>query len=263
MTHARSDQDEAHAFELVEAAVVVEERAVVDHVSLVAAPGSATALVGHVGGGKTTLLRLLAGLAAPTAGSVRVFGEDLATLSYDGMRAHRRRVGFVHEGTGLLGNLTLGDNVGLPLLYHDAARLGRADIERRVRAIADELGLSEALASLPHRTNASFRKRALFARALVLEPKVLLCDEPQVGLTKKEARRVADAIERRRAARGMAVVYADHDGYFDPFVADRVLYVEHGRLLTRPSMQPPADLRPDDDGERLSLTTAAIYRQIS
>lgn len=254
--------NDPYALELDEAAVVVASRAVVDRVSLVAARGSATALVGHVGGGKTTLLRLLAGLVPPTSGAVRVFGEDLSTLSYEGTRAHRRRVGYVHEGAALLGNLTLGDNVGLPLLYHDAARVGRAEVERRVRALADELGLTDALSSLPHATNASFRKRALFARALVLEPSVLLCDEPQMGLVAKEARRVAEAIERRRAERAMTVVYADHDGYLDPFVADRVLYVERGRLLSRPSIVPPADL-PSDDGDRLSLPTAAIYRQIS
>ncbi|HKQ68680.1 MAG TPA: ATP-binding cassette domain-containing protein [Polyangiaceae bacterium] len=232
-------------------------RTTVSRLSLSAKPGSATALVGHVGGGKTTVLRLLAALVVPQSGSVRVFDTDLATLSYEELRRHRMRVGYSFESTGLVGNMSIGENIALPLRYHYL--LGeRAD--EKVKELALELEIEDYLDEPCFRVNGSVRKRALTARALALEPKLLLCDEPQVGLTRREACLVSDAIDRRRLVNGLSVVFADHDGYLDPFVVSRTFYLENGRLLTAPSMRPRTDREVAPLPERLSLSTDLIYR---
>jgi len=234
-----------------------EGRTVLNRLTLAATPGSATALVGHVGGGKTTVLRLLAALVRARYGTVRALGVDLATLSYEGLRAHRMQIGYAFESTGLVGNMTVGENIGLMLSYHgDDARQAAV----KTREIAEELQIHEHLDEAPFRANGSVRKRALIARALAIEPKLLLCDEPQVGLTRREACLVSDAIERRRRSKGLTVVFADHDGYLDPFVVTRTFYLENGQLLRAPSIRPPTDRADVPLTERMSLSTALIYR---
>lgn len=222
-------------------------RAVVGAVSFSMRRGEALALAGHIGGGKTTMLRLLAGVLTPSQGAVLVEGVDLSTLDYDGMRAHRVRTGFVFEAGGLWANRTIAENIALPLRYHDAGKSMDDALDARTKSIAEELGIEGDLTQRSSSCHASIRKRALFARALVLEPSLLLCDEPLVGLSKKEASLAAEAIERRRQARSMTVLYADHDGGIEPFVCDRTFYVEEGSLLDRPSALPPPD-RPSELG---------------
>jgi ABC-type transporter Mla maintaining outer membrane lipid asymmetry ATPase subunit MlaF len=234
-----------------------EGRAVLDSVTLAGAPGSATALVGHVGGGKTTVLRLLAALVRPSRGTVRALGADLADFTYEELRAHRLQIGYAFESTGLVGNMTIGENIALVLSYHHGDPRGAW---HKVRELADELDIERHLDEAPFRANGSVRKRALIARALAVEPKLLLCDEPQVGLTRREATLVSDAIERRRRSKGLTVVFADHDGYLDPFVVTRTFYLENGRLLTAPSVRPPIDRADVPLVERTSLSTDLIYR---
>lgn len=228
-------------------------RVVVRDVSLTVEAGESVALIGHNGGGKTTILRLAAGLGAPTSGVVRTLGVDLSTASYAERRQHHLAVGFVFELGGLLANRTVYDNVSLPLAYHRADASPRR-VDARVRSIAAELGIADDLDTPSFRVNASVRKRALFARALVLEPRLLLCDEPQIGLTAREASKVARAVAER-VKQGMTVVFADHDGLLDPYTVDRVLYVENGQILARPSAAPPPDR---DDPERPSMYGAGV-----
>ncbi|MCC6647109.1 MAG: ATP-binding cassette domain-containing protein [Polyangiaceae bacterium] len=213
-------------------------RAVLERVTLSVVRGEAIALCGHNGGGKTTVLRLLAAMSQPTLGRVVVGGRDLSRLSYKELREHRTRVGLVFEAGGLWANRSVRDNIALPLRYH-AGRV--PDLDLRVRSLAEELDVVDELDLPSHRVNASVRKRALVARALALDPALLLCDEPQLGLVATEARRVARAIERRRKERGMTVVYADHDGLLDPYVVTRMVYFENGHVFDRPSALPPPD----------------------
>src|SRR5262249_34634086 len=134
-----------------------EGRTVLNRLTLAGAPGSATALVGHVGGGKTTVLRLLAALVRATYGTVRALGVDLSTLSYEGMRAHRMQVGYAFESTGLVGNMSVGENIALMLSYHqDDPKRAAA----KARELAEELEIHEQLDEAPFRANGSVRKRA-------------------------------------------------------------------------------------------------------
>lgn len=222
------------AAQLAQVTVVdAQDNVPLDDVSLVVMPGEALAICGHAGGGKTTVLRLLAGLLQPTFGKVLVGGRDVGRLGYEEMRAHRRRVGLAFEQGGFWSNRSLFENIALPLLYHAPES---ADLEKRVREIAAEVGIDEALDRPAQQAAGSIKKRALVARALLGEPDLLLCDEPQRGLMPREARRLSEAIERRKKGRQMTVVYADHDGHLDPFVCDRRLFLEFGRHVERPSM---------------------------
>jgi ABC-type lipoprotein export system ATPase subunit len=219
------------AAQLSEVSVVSGQGSVMlDDVSVPVLPGEALAVCGPTGSGKSTALRLLAGLLHPTRGVVRVGGADLASLDYQGMRTLRLRVGLAFDGGGFWGTRSVFENIALPLLYHQATR---PDLEARVKELAGELDLQELLGQPGHGVSGVARKRVMLARALVLEPELLLVDEPQHGLLPREARRLSEAIERRRKGRGMTVVYADHDGKLAPFLCERRVFLENGRIVDR------------------------------
>jgi ABC-type multidrug transport system ATPase subunit len=196
-------------------------------ISAVLRTGEAVAVVGRAGSGKTMLLRAIAGLVPLRGGRIRIDGADLWKQPYATQQRQKTRTGFVLELNGLVGNMSLGDNLLLPASYHTDLALP-ADA---VRAIAEEFEIEHALGQGVAAANASVRKRALFARALVLEPSLLLVDMPQRGLNLREANVVSAAIDRRRASRSMTVVYADHDGNLEPYVIDRCLVLEKGTLV--------------------------------
>ena len=224
-----------------------------DALSMVVMRGEALAVCGPAGGGKTTVLRLLAGLIEPSSGQVEV-GGVLRSGAYEATRAWRRGVGLVLEG-GFWTNRTVLENVALPLLYHEP---GASDVEARVQAIADELGISRELEVLGGKASVSVRRRAMVGRALVGAPDLLLIDEPQLGMMPREARRVSDAIEARRRQRAMSVVYADRDGSVVPFVCERRVFLDAGRQVERLStVMSRRDLSLLDGAALSSLTDEA------
>jgi ABC-type lipoprotein export system ATPase subunit len=163
-----------------------------------------------------------------------VAGLDLRNLSYAEERALRARVGFVFQSGGLLANATIGDNIGLGLAYHSVPAMGRDELHRRVRTIAEELGIEEFLLERSATSSGSVHKRALVARALLSEPQILLADEPFVPLATAEAALVAEAVRRRMHARRMTVVLATHGALTADLRMGRTLYLDAGQITKSP-----------------------------
>ena len=196
-------------------------------VTLTVADGELVALIGTSGSGKTTLLKMINRLVTPTRGSVRVGGEDVAAA--DPIRL-RRGIGYVVQSGGLLPHLTVAGNVGLlgPL---------EGQAPARVRARVDELLARVHLPPetfrdrLPSSLSGGQRQRVGVARALFLDPPVVLLDEPFGALDPVTRRRVRDEFKELRAALGKTAVLVTHDlaEAFD--VADRVALIDDGRLL--------------------------------
>lgn len=228
---------------LLEGVTVLDEHGTpaLDSITLRVERGEAVALVGHSGGGKSTILRIIAGLSRPHSGRVSVLGLEVGELAYGEMRRLRTSIGYVFESGGLWGNRSVFDNIALPLLYHPVPPLSPEAVRERVEKVAGELGIRAELTQPSYMANASVKKRTAVARALVLSPDVLLIDEPQAGLVPREARLVSDAIERRRNERSMTVVFADNDGYLDPYYADKVVHIDHGRIVAGDLAAPEID----------------------
>ena len=205
-------------------------KTVLGGVSFEVLPGSHAALIGPNGSGKTTLLMLLAGVDLPDEGAILLDGLSLACFDYFDLRDHRIMTGYVFEDQGLLTNLSILENVALPLRYHHGSELDDSEIRLRVLALLTELEIDFAASLTPARTNISVRKRALLARALLLNPRLLLIDEPQGGLVTGEQELVRRACENRRKARGMTIIHTDHDGNFGALVPGRVIRFDQGLI---------------------------------
>lgn len=197
--------------------------------------GEILAIAGGSGSGKTVLLREMILLQRPTAGTVRLFGEDTATLDAAHTVALRRRWGVMFQRGGLFSALSVGDNVGLPLREHTA--LDRETIA----AIADwkivQTGLPpDSGWRRPGELSGGMLKRASLARALALDPELLLLDEPTSGLDPASAGGVDELIRRTHALYGLTIVMITHDLGLLWRLAHRVAILGEGRVIATGTM---------------------------
>jgi phospholipid/cholesterol/gamma-HCH transport system ATP-binding protein len=167
-------------------------------------------IIGGSGAGKTTLLRLLIGLDKPTRGHIWVNGEDIAPLGEYHMNRVRQKFGMVFQFAALLDSLTVFENVAFPLREHRKA-MNEAQIRDRVVSTLNLLDLVDKEGHMPSELSGGQRKRVGLARALMLEPEVLVYDEPTSGLDPHTSRMVDDLIEKTRDRFGVTSVVISHD----------------------------------------------------
>ena len=205
-------------------------RAVVDQVSFDLAPGEIFALLGPNGAGKTTTLRMLAGLIAPTSGTVTIDGVQLTRATG---AALRRRLGFLTEAPGLWDRLTVRQNLRV---YANIYNLDAPD--RAVDRMLDLFELADRGSARAAELSKGMRQKVALARALLHDPQILLLDEPTSGLDPEITRAVRQLLADRRAA-GCSILVSTHNLDEAERLADRVA-VLHGRLL---ALDRPAALR--------------------
>ena len=217
-------------------------RRVLQDISLGISRGETVVLAGPSGAGKTTLLRCMNGLETADAGVVRVVGQELAAEGIDGGRARerqlvsiRRRVGFVFQQWHLFANLTvLGNLVEAPIHVHGASR---HDATARARLLLDRVGIGHRAAAYPDELSGGEQQRAAIARALVMNPEVLLLDEPTSAL---DAERVDDLLALLRELRSLdggdnltdnlTIVAASHDARVPAALRARLITMVGGRI---------------------------------
>ena len=205
--------------------------AVVDAVSFTVEAGTLVTLLGPSGCGKTTTLRMIAGLEAPTEGQVRIGGRDVTTWA-----PSRRNVSLVFQSYALFPHLTVLDNVA----YGPRARGVRPAAARaQARDALALVGLTGLEERLPAQLSGGQQQRVALARALVLEPGALLFDEPLSNLDARLRRRVRDEIRALQRRLGVSVVYVTHDREEALAVSDRIIVMDHGRIVEQ---GPPAEL---------------------
>ena len=186
-------------------------------------------IMGGSGSGKTVLLRTIAGLIQPNAGVLRVFGIDITPLSEEELLPIRRRMGYVFQGAALFDSLAVADNVAFPLREHTS--LPEPEIRRRVLHVLSLVGLGEdVLPKLPSELSGGMRKRVGIARALVIEPEMLLFDEPTAGLDPTNSRMVGELISKLKDGVCDTCVVVTHDIELARTVADRVAILMDGRF---------------------------------
>ncbi len=204
------------------------ERVVIKDISARIPAGKVTVILGGSGGGKSTLLRHLLGLAEPMAGRILHDGRCLGDMTQAELRALRTRMGVLFQDGALLGSYTLGENVAMPLYEH--AAMDEDEVERVVRGKLGLVGLEPFIHYYPRQLSGGMRKRAGLARALAMDPRALFCDEPSSGLDPITAAELDELILGLKAAFGMTIVVVSHDLDSMFKIADHVLMIRHGGL---------------------------------
>ena len=194
-------------------------------IDLDVAAGEMLALMGPSGSGKTTLLSIVGGLLSPTAGQVRVGGQDLGRLDRAGLAAFRlAQVGFVFQGYNLFPALSAQENVAVALDLKGRDRAGAAELLERV-------GLADKLRAFPAEVSGGQKQRVAIARALAGQPSLMLADEPTAALDSHTGRAVMALMRELAHAGGRAVVVVSHDPRVIE-MADRVATISDGRIVS-------------------------------
>jgi sulfate transport system ATP-binding protein len=198
----------------------------VDEVDLEVETGELLALLGPSGSGKTTLLRIIAGLEAPDAGAVAFHGEN-ATDTH----ARKRQVGFVFQHYALFGHMTIFENVAFGLRVRPRAqRLPEGEIRRKVNALLELVQLDWLADRYPHQLSGGQRQRIALARALAVEPRVLLLDEPFGALDARVRQELRRWLRRLHDEVHVTSVFVTHDQEEALEVADRIVVMNRGRV---------------------------------
>lgn len=199
-----------------------------DNVSLTVDQGEFTAIMGASGSGKTTLLNCISTIDRPTGGNVYLENVCTSELKRNQLADFRRdRLGFIFQEFHLLDTMTAYDNIALALQLQ---RVKPAQIEARVRAAADRLGIGDVLEKYPYQMSGGQKQRVAAARALVVEPALILADEPSGALDSANARVLMESLDQLNRQEGATILMVTHDAVTASY-ASRVIFLKDGRLF--------------------------------
>jgi len=204
------------------------EREILHGITFDVQPGETLVILGGSGSGKSTLLRTLVGLEKPSAGEIWIKGRDIAKASTAEMDAIRRKIGMSFQGGALFGSMTVGENVALPLREHTG--LEDSTIEIILRLKLEQVGLEGFEYYMPAQLSGGMKKRAAVARALAMDPEILLFDEPSAGLDPIIAAGIDQLILELKRAFHMTIIVVTHELASAFLIADRLLLIDKGNI---------------------------------
>jgi phospholipid/cholesterol/gamma-HCH transport system ATP-binding protein len=218
------------------------EQRVLDRIDLEVARGETLTVLGRSGTGKSVMLKLLIGLQRPDSGEIEINGEEITMMQLDELNRIRKRVGFLFQNAALYDSLTAEENVAFPLRRHTEMTDGeRRD---RVSELLSRVGMDEAREKMPADLSGGMKKRVGLARALALDPEIMLLDEPTAGLDPIAASEINELIRELQRERNISSIVVTHDMRSVEKVADRVAMLNEGNILIEGTLD---DLKQSDD----------------
>ena len=221
--------DRAKVIEVDDLVTHYGTRKILDGISLEVREGEIMVIMGGSGSGKSTLLRHLMALENATSGTMKILGQDIASLSMADMFALRRKLGVAFQGGALFSSMTVGENIMLPLVEHTDLDPMTMEIMARMKLEVVSLAGFEHL--MPAELSGGMIKRAAVARAIIMDPQILFMDEPSAGLDPVVSSALDDLILKLRDAMRMAIVVVTHELESAFKIADRITILDRGHIL--------------------------------
>ncbi|MBL26375.1 MAG: ABC transporter ATP-binding protein [Rhodospirillaceae bacterium] len=218
------------------------DRMILKGLNLIVRQGEVMVIMGGSGSGKSTLLRHLIGLARPKSGAIRLLGHDITTMTEAELFDVRKRIGVAFQGGALFNSMSVGDNVMLPL--RELTDLDERTMRIMARLKLEVVNLAGFDRLMPGELSGGMIKRAALARAIVMDPRLLFCDEPSAGLDPIVASALDDLILKLRDALRMTIVVVTHELDSAFKIADRIALLDKGDMVF---VGPPDELRAKDD----------------
>ena len=206
-----------------------DEMPVLDNVSFDVRRGQAFCILGRSGAGKSITLRQMIGLMLPDSGNIFVLGENVTQLDAAGLTRIRKQVGFLFQYSALFDSISVGENVAFPLRRH--TRMSGSEIQQRVGELLDQVGLEAHRHKMPSEVSGGMRKRVGLARALALDPTVLLVDEPSSGLDPVTSLEIDELLLSLKQQRGTTIVVVTHNIPSARRIGDILAFLHEGRIL--------------------------------
>jgi phospholipid/cholesterol/gamma-HCH transport system ATP-binding protein len=208
---------------------------VLDGIELTIGNRETMVVLGRSGTGKSVLLKLIIGLQQPDSGSIHIHGQEITGLPLDAMNEIRKKMGFLFQHAALYDSLTVEQNVAFPLKRH--TKMTETEQGSRVKELLASVGMEGDLKKMPSELSGGMQKRVGMARALALEPRILLLDEPTAGLDPITAREIDQLILKLQKEHDMASIVVTHDLHSARTIADRVALLHEGKVAMEGTIQ--------------------------
>lgn len=215
---------------------------VLKNINLILYKGENAVTLGKSGTGKSVTLQCIVGLLKPDGGSVNVLGEEIEELDYDELQEVRKKIGFVFQQGALYDSMTVRENLEFPLVRH--FKLTQDEIDKKVKEVLNDVGLSDAIDKWPSELSGGMRKRAGVARTIILNPEIMLWDEPTTGLDPESTRDISHLIRDMQKKYNVSSIIVTHDMICAKIVADRIYVLKEGEYIVSDTYQ---NLQNSDD----------------
>ena len=218
------------------------DQVVLNGIDMTVARGETLAVLGRSGTGKSVLLRIIIGLEKPDTGSVNIHGQEIAGINSGKLNEMRRKMGFLFQQAALYDSLTVEENVAFPLKHN--TDMPEAERRDRVRQLLESVGMEGDLKKMPSDISGGMQKRVGLARALALDPDILLLDEPTAGLDPITSGEIDELILKLQKEHAMASIVVTHDLQSAKTIAGRLALLNEGNIVIEGAF---SDLEKSDD----------------
>lgn len=204
-----------------------ENNPVLKDINLEVIKGETLTILGKSGTGKSVILKCIIGLIIPDGGEVEVFGKDIFSLKEKELKNMRRKIGFLFQSGALYDSMTVRENLEFPLL-RQGNHIDNNEITKKVEEALYSVGLIEAIDKMPSELSGGMKKRIGLARTLILDPEIILYDEPTTGLDPVTSREISELILKMQEKLGVTSVVVTHDMPCTKLVSDRIVILKEG-----------------------------------
>jgi len=211
------------------------DQRVLNGITFQVAQGETVAVIGRSGGGKSVLLKLLIRLQLPDSGSIRIADQEVTKVDDRQLNEVRKKIGFLFQQAALYDSLTVEENVAFPLSRH--SKMSTQEQGKRVRELLGEVGMDQDREKWPSQISGGMQKRVGLARALALDPEILLFDEPTAGLDPITAEEIGKLIADLKQKRRVSAIVVTHDVHGASAYSDRMVLLHNGNIKAEGSFE--------------------------